>query len=560
MTLDSAETRGRLFVDALARVGARGAKHEALPWRLDQLLDEMEHCSISGALVWSVMSERYDARFGNRELAAELQNYPNLWPGWNVLPHQTEEFSPPEDLRRDMIDAGVRAVSVCPRTNAWNLLGSHVRPLFEMLTAERIPCFLHRSELDSWRQLEEFLKLHPDLSVVLAGASWSEQRLLIPLLLEFHQLHFTGELLQMNRGLEDLERWGVSDRFLFGTNAPAMSLGAHRCGIDYSAASEEARDAAAGGNLLRLLRKDPPRGVVNASDDVLMQAAKAGRPLPISAIDAHMHILHEGCNGGGWHFRMSKGGPSGVFDQLGRLGVAGGGFMSWNGTVGGDSIAGNACVQAALDAAPQGYWGLATFDPCQYSHGELSRMIPAFYESDRRFIGMKPYFVYGVEYHHPSYDPWWNYGNEHALYAGLHRVRGDYQEVHALAARYPRVRWVVYHCGSDYKAADGVIECIKQYPNVYAEITYTSVTAGVIDYLVENAGDTRVLYGSDLPMRDPAPQLGWVVFSRLPLDQKIRILRDNALDLIAPCRQRLPAWNIPGVRKEGPPGAMSGGL
>jgi predicted TIM-barrel fold metal-dependent hydrolase len=145
-----------------------------------------------------------------------------------------------------------------------------------------------------------------------------------------------------------------------------------------------------------------------------------------------------------------------------------------------------------------------------------------------------------VPYDHPSYDLWWRYGEEHQLYAGLHRTRDDFSEVANLAAKYPRVRWVVYHCGSDFRTADMAIETMLQFPNVYAEITLTPVPLGIIDYLAAGAGAERILYGSDLPMRDPRQQMGWVVFSRLSQNDKERLLWRNALQVIAPCLPRLP--------------------
>ena len=64
-------------------------------------------------------------------------------------------------------------------------------------------------------------------------------------------------------------------------------------------------------------------------------------------------------------------------------------------------------------------------------------------------------------------------------------------------------------------------------PNVYAEITYTSVTNGVIEFLVEAAGEDRVVFGSDQPMRDPRPQLGWVVWADLPAEVRAKVLGGN---------------------------------
>ena len=87
---------------------------------------------------------------------------------------------------------------------------------------------------------------------------------------------------------------------------------------------------------------------------------------------------------------------------------------------------------------------------------------------------------------------------------------------------------IACHCGVLYAVADTAVELARKYANFYAEITLTPVCAGIIDYLVEGCGPDRVLYGSDMPMRDPRQQLGWVVYSRLLLDQKQAVLGGNA--------------------------------
>ena len=52
--------------------------------------------------------------------------------------------------------------------------------------------------------------------------------------------------------------------------------------------------------------------------------------------------------------------------------------------------------------------------------------------------------------------------------------------------------------------------------NVVLELTYTTLTRGMVEYLVREVGADKVLYGSDLPMRDPSPQLGWVTYAQFP--------------------------------------------
>ena len=57
-----------LFFDAWTCIGPRARKHPAHPWRLSELLAEMDHCSIAGALVANTMSVSYDPLRGNLDL------------------------------------------------------------------------------------------------------------------------------------------------------------------------------------------------------------------------------------------------------------------------------------------------------------------------------------------------------------------------------------------------------------------------------------------------------------------------------------------------------------
>jgi len=535
-----------LYFDALTRIGPRPSKSARQPWNLNSLIEDMEHASISAALVQSILSVRYDPIYSNRELSRQLEEFDQLFPVWNLLPHGAGESPEPAELEKMLADQPVAALSIHPNTNGWDALSDSSRELFAWLEDAGRPVLMGRSEFGKYGELETLLQRFPRLPLILTDASWREQRQVLPLVRRFKNLHLCFNEFQVNYGIEDLVEFGCEDQLLFGSNAPVMSAGAHRTYVDYAEVTPEVKTKIASGNLLRLLKlSQPPHEFINPDEDVLMREARQGLPLSAPVIDMHMHILHEGLNGVGATLRMSKGGPKPTFAMLKRLGCVGGGFMSWNGTYGADAPAGNLCVTDALDAAPTGYWGLATLDPVHYSQDEMrTEMLRAY--SDPRFIGMKPYVFFGVEYHSSVYDQWWEFGNERQFYAGIHRVRdGDFLEIETLAAKYPRVRWVAYHCGSDFKTAEMAVECMQRHPNVFAEITFTSVASGIIEYLVSQVGADRVLYGSDLPMRDPRQQLGWVVYSKLPVEEKIKILGANAMQVIAPCRDRLPAHSLP---------------
>ena len=57
----------------------------------------------------------------------------------------------------------------------------------------------------------------------------------------------------------------------------------------------------------------------------------------------------------------------------------------------------------------------------------------------------------------------------------------------------------------------------------------------MIEFLVEQVGADRVLYGSDLPMRDPTPQLAWVCYAKISVDDKKKILAENFKKILDRC-------------------------
>ncbi|MCB0688862.1 MAG: amidohydrolase family protein [Saprospiraceae bacterium] len=540
------ETAPVLYFDAFTEIGPRRVSHSRQQTSLLELLAEMNQCSISGALVASTMSVSYDAHFSNLRLSEWLKPYSNLYAIWNILPSITGEFPDVQKLGKLIQEHGIKAVAIHPTSNAWDWQGDYCRELFEWLSDRQmltiIPSF---TELGGWREVDVFLNKYPRLPVFLRNISWAAQRYLIPLIKQHANLHICFDTFQINEGPEYFYQEGLTDQVLFASNAPTMSAGAHRTMIDYAQVPRDARAKMAGGNIIRLLRDIPPPVLSeNKSSDSLMHAASMGMPQPVDVIDMHMHILHEGLQGAGRHYRMQNGGPSGVFSLVEKLGYSGGGFMSWDGVVSQDAASGNETTRLALDAAPPGYWGLGTFDPTQFSQEEMSEMIHKVY-SDQRFIGMKPYPLYGVEFHDPSYDIWWEYGQKNNLYGLLHNARSDLKETDVLAGKYPNVRWVIAHAANSFPMAEKAIELMQKHSNVYAEITYTTVPLGAIEYLVEEAGADRVLYGSDLPMRDPRPQLGWVIYTRLTQAVKENILATNALEVLKPCMSRLPERNRP---------------
>ena len=93
------------------------------------------------------------------------------------------------------------------------------------------------------------------------------------------------------------------------------------------------------------------------------------------------------------------------------------------------------------------------------------------------------------------------------------------------------------HSGISWETARINLALAKKHLNIMLELTYTAMTRGVIEFFTNEIGSERVFFGTDLPMRDPGPQLAWVGFAEIPYEDKLNILYRNAeklLDRIVP--------------------------
>lgn len=105
----------------------------------------------------------------------------------------------------------------------------------------------------------------------------------------------------------------------------------------------------------------------------------------------------------------------------------------------------------------------------------------------------------------------------------------DPEDVAILARRFPKVRIIMAHltgCG-----VRGVL-AVKGCPNVVVDTSGAAPEAGIVEYAVAQLGADRVLYGSDVPIRDFGVALARITGSRLNAATQRKVLRDNARALL----------------------------
>ena len=105
------------------------------------------------------------------------------------------------------------------------------------------------------------------------------------------------------------------------------------------------------------------------------------------------------------------------------------------------------------------------------------------------------------------------------------RFHTDPEDVATLAGRFPNTRIIMAHltgCG-----VRGVL-AIKPHLNVVVDTSGAAPESGIVEYAVEHLGAERVLYGSDVPIRDFGVALARITGSRLDAGTQRKILYDNA--------------------------------
>lgn len=94
---------------------------------------------------------------------------------------------------------------------------------------------------------------------------------------------------------------------------------------------------------------------------------------------------------------------------------------------------------------------------------------------------------------------------------------------------YPDVSLILGHAGGRYEGHRAAAELARSYPNVYMDLSGDSYSLGLVEWLVEQAGADRILFGSDLTMIDGRTVMGRILDAAVSTEAKALILGGNAV-------------------------------
>ena len=539
---------GRIYIDCYAMVGKKGPKDFETPYETETLLEEMEWCGIHGTLIAHSAAKEYDPSYGNRMLLGELKKSPRLFGVWTVMPHHTREFLKPKDAVREMTDHGIRVAKMYPRSHRYPFTMDFCGELLAEFEKNEIvlmvegghcynPDILEPTNQVLLSDLDALLERFPQLNVVLLASRWESTRYVNPLMRKYNRLHLELSNHQGNRAMELFSEWYGADRILLGTGALEKSPGAAKSFVDYCTLDNDQKAKIASGNIRRLARleKSLPDYPEKKNPDRVLALAKEGKPLDsMLVIDSHAHMSHDGAEGIGF-LHQPYGDAKSMVDRAKLMGIDAmcvSGFLAvWT-----DYEEGNRIIADAMNRFPEFYHGYASLQP-QYVK-DWKKEFRLWY-GKLKMGGMKPYYPRTfIPYNDKAWAPWFAYGNAINAYALIHPSPNVVDEVSDLARRYKNISFILAHSGASFPDARLALEVAKKYRNVFLEITLTSVTYRVIEYMVSRIGADRVLFGTDQPMRDPIPQFGWMAYSHCTFEEKKKMFGLNMQKILKRVKRR----------------------
>lgn len=194
-------------------------------------------------------------------------------------------------------------------------------------------------------------------------------------------------------------------------------------------------------------------------------------------------------------------------------------------------------IQDAMTRYPDRIRGYYCVNPLL---GYTKESIQKAFDDYPGYVGLK----FLPDYHRTNltdeiYRPAFEWANEHHALVLSHTwgvsMMGEScnssDKVAGILDKYKNIRFIMGH--SCQGQVDAAIELAVSYKNAYLDLCDTVRLNGVLEKMVRRAGADKITFGTDAPMQGFCFQLGCVLGARIGEDEKKRILRDNALEIVS---------------------------
>ena len=246
-------------------------------------------------------------------------------------------------------------------------------------------------------------------------------------------------------------------------------------------------------------------------------------------VDFHTHA--GGWSASGYHINSDK------FVEL--MDAAGIDIASINCVFHGDAKRANNLVSKIVANYPDRFVGVGFVTP-HYPEEVVSELERCFGKLGMKFLKIYPDY-YGKPVDNEGYYPIFEWANENNLVIMSHTSGGTGSlsdeltsplKFIGLSKKFPNIRWVLAHSGNNTSGQKEAVLASKSSENIYLETCTSYGSHGTIEFLVNEAGEDRVLFGSDMPLLDGRFGVGRIVTAEISEEAKKKILGLNAIKLL----------------------------
>jgi len=257
----------------------------------------------------------------------------------------------------------------------------------------------------------------------------------------------------------------------------------------------------------------------------IMEALRRGKPLGDTlVIDCHCHI-------GTWRaFHVPAPDAAGMLKSMDALGIDTA-CLTAHAAIGPDVRRGNGIVKDAIIAHPGRFLGYVTLNP-HYQDDMQAELDECFALAGFRGIKLHP-GLHGVLPDDARYAPAYREADRRRCPVLIHTWGAtDLQAVERMAREHGDAPLIMAHAGGSVPAMATAVEIVNRNVNVYIDTAFSLAFEGNIEWLTEEVGSGKILFGSDMPFFDPRIDFGRVAWAVIPETDKRNILGLNMKKLL----------------------------
>lgn len=252
--------------------------------------------------------------------------------------------------------------------------------------------------------------------------------------------------------------------------------------------------------------------------DLFVEQAKTGTALrEVFVMDAHCHL------GPSRRLTALDTSVEGVLGVMDRLGINFAAVSSIPASADGVIKMGNDQVIDAVRRFPNRFFGFISVNP-RYPEAAAKELERCFKAGLR---GVKVVYIRGTMYDHISYNQVWDFAAKYNFPVLAHTCgKVGIRQIEPCFTRYPGITWIMAHGG--IADPQEYVRVGREYPNVFVDTVCSACQRGMVEYLVRNGLEKKLMWGTDLPWMSAQPQLGKILFAKISPEQKAKVLGLNA--------------------------------